>query len=210
MLSREVNLNIQLSKLTEASCVDLLQKLNDIISDASPAGSNPSTENTSYIADFTKIRVHKLLRKLQTFFDHKGSDTYETDKRQRVEEVLEQLASCPETPPALLELLCLVGSPGTIERVAEHSNASPGLLNMLSDHTSCEVRIAVAEHQSTPIKAVWKLAEDNCLDIPYRLAENPFTPYEVLEWLTECDNPFVQDRALRTIKRKHAISHRAD
>ena len=200
-------------KSPEASCVDLLQKLNDIVSEATPVSSNCSINSTGkidYSTSFTKIRVHKLLRRLQNYFDRNGSDACASDERDKLEGVLEQLASCPETPDAFLELLCLVGSPGTLERVAENSNASPELLNMLSSHTSCEVRIAVAEHQSTPISAVWKLAEDSCLDIPYRLAENPFTPFEVLEWLTEYDNPYVKERALRTITRKNATNRCAD
>lgn len=148
-------------------------------------------------------RVHELLRNLgkasaaAQFMGQKGPE-----QPNQIDNILIQLASCPETPHSILELLCLIAGSAVVERVAENANASPELLDILSCHPCCEVRMAVADNQASSICTVWKLVDDRCLDIPFRLAESAHTPHEVLEWLTEFENPYISDRACRTLERK--------
>ena len=69
----------------------------------------------------------------------------------------------------------------------------------LARHEHPEVRIAVTENLHTPDRIMLSLAADSHLDVRYAVADNPRSPVEALLLLEENENPYVADRARRTI-----------
>ncbi len=89
-------------------------------------------------------------------------------------------------------LLCSV-----IEEVRNCSQ----MLNKFSKHSSTAVRIAVADNLYTDLATMFALSSDDELDVRYSIAENCNAPIAVLQKLTGDLNPYVADRAQRTLTR---------
>ncbi|GEM_PF-585909 len=111
------------------------------------------------------------------------------------------MAVNPHTPAPVLEGLVDAGDPAHLERIAENPGASPVTLARLAFHPSEAVRAAVAENSRTPIEAVCMLANDECVDVRFRLAESYHLPLAILQVLCDDDNPFVAARARKTLRR---------
>jgi hypothetical protein len=85
--------------------------------------------------------------------------------------------------------------------IAESPNATPEILAELAMSSFSEVREAVTEHRLCPVSIQLMLAEDECPDVRFALAENHNMPFVVLEKLSNDENPFVSMRAERTMRR---------
>lgn len=121
-----------------------------------------------------------------------------------------RLASHPEASPEVLEKLSESGSDDLSKRVAENPNTAPATLDKLAGHDSAEVRIAVADNHSTPKETLRALAADANPDVRYRLAENMETSVTMLEALAEDENPYVVARAEDTLDAIKSVSDRAN
>jgi hypothetical protein len=75
------------------------------------------------------------------------------------------------------------------------------MLNKFSKHSSTAVRIAVADNLYTDLATMFALSSDDELDVRYSIAENCNAPIAVLQKLTGDLNPYVADRAQRTLTR---------
>lgn len=84
-------------------------------------------------------------------------------------------------------------------RLAENPASPPDVLAKLSDDPDPDVRAFVAGNPSTPKHIVQRLSEDEHGDIRYSMASNPCLPLEILYKLGQDQNPFVSDRAQKTI-----------
>lgn len=80
-------------------------------------------------------------------------------------------------------------------------------MSNLGLHESVEVRCAVAECSSTPPELLWKLSQDESPDVRYHLAGNHNISINVLFALTADENPYVADRAERTLDRLFSECH---
>lgn len=86
-------------------------------------------------------------------------------------------------------------------RVAENQATPELLLQDLSRDQNEEVRIAVGRNPRTPLKVILQLAFDQHDDVRYSLAENASTHLIILLCLANDENPYVKDRALKTMQR---------
>ncbi len=59
----------------------------------------------------------------------------------------------------------------------------------------------MVENQNTPVDSLWLLARDESMDIRYLLAESHHIAFEILDQLSEDHNPYVAQRAKRTLGR---------
>ncbi len=119
-----------------------------------------------------------------------------------------RLASHPEAKPSTLKKLSRHECESIVARVAENGNATIDILEDLAIHPQSEVRIAVAENVNTPPRILFMLASDSDADVRYSLAENHNVPLAVLSLLCEDDNPYVADRANKTLTRLHLSKNR--
>ncbi len=91
--------------------------------------------------------------------------------------------------------------------IANHPATSAIVLDRLSQHDDLEVRVAVADNKNTHIDTVMQLAGDDSLDLRYALAENHQIDSGILNILARDENPYVANRAQKTLLRLHqAIS----
>ena len=100
-------------------------------------------------------------------------------------------------PLALLDQTSLA----CLRRIAENSSIPSTFLEQLSMHEDALIREAVADNRGTPIDTLWVLAGDVCADVRYAMAENHNLPEEILQALTEDENPYVASRAQYTLIR---------
>ncbi|MBZ0188108.1 MAG: hypothetical protein K8F91_17805, partial [Candidatus Obscuribacterales bacterium] len=114
----------------------------------------------------------------------------------------ELIANHPDTPSVVLDAISPGASDNVLQRICEHQNCSRKLLTLLADHKSCEVRMAVIENPNTPIEKIHVLAQDDCVDVRFRMAEAVNMMNEVLEELVLDENPYVSNRASTTLVRK--------
>ncbi len=99
------------------------------------------------------------------------------------------------------------GIRNVLVKVAETADA-PTVLAELAGEARREVRMAVADNVHTPCRVKAALANDNDVDIRYALAENHGTPLEILMSLQDDQNPYVAERAKKTLERlqmKHLL-----
>jgi hypothetical protein len=68
------------------------------------------------------------------------------------------------------------------------------------------VKTAVADNANTPFDAIKTLAQDECADVRYSMAENPALPLKMLQQLAADDNAYVAHRATRTLARRNPAS----
>lgn len=85
--------------------------------------------------------------------------------------------------------------------VLEHVRNCPTLLAKFSRHSSTAVRTAVAENLYTDLATMFTLCGDADLDLRYSIAENPHAPIAILQKLTGDANPYIAERARRTVTR---------
>jgi hypothetical protein len=111
------------------------------------------------------------------------------------------LAINPNTPSPVLEQLANDNSPSTLERIAENPRTGCATLARLAHHSNPGVRAAAAENANLSPRTAWRLAHDTSADVRMRLAENYFISLEVLRKLGNDNNPYVQNRARKTIDR---------
>ncbi len=111
------------------------------------------------------------------------------------------LAINPNTPPPVLDHLTNNAPSTLLERIAEHPRAHSVTLSRLANHEDSQVRAAVAENMNTSMKTIWKLVRDPSADVRLRLAESYTVPIAVLKVLLEDENPYVADRAQKTLLR---------
>ena len=111
------------------------------------------------------------------------------------------LAGNPAAPLDQLWKLAVDADESVRRRVAENPAAGEHLLRLLYIDQSADVRIAVAENPSCPQDLIQHLVNDKNDDVRFAIAENPNVALEVLAALSEAENPFVSERAKRTISR---------
>lgn len=80
------------------------------------------------------------------------------------------------------------------------------ILRLLALSSDPELRMAVADHLNTPLAVLILLAEDVNVDVRYALAENHNISRDVLNKLLNDSNPYVANRAERTLARLGAES----
>lgn len=117
-----------------------------------------------------------------------------------------QIASNPNTPPAVLNYLARQGDAKLLERIAENPRTPGETLERLAQSAIPSVRIAVAENAKTPSAILATLAVDFDADVRYTLAENAQLPLEVLSQLSDDSNPYVSHRASSTLHKLSATS----
>jgi hypothetical protein len=90
--------------------------------------------------------------------------------------------------------------------IANHPATEPIVLHRLSQHKDVEVRMAVADHKNTHIITAMQLAWDENPDLRYALAENHQIDSGILDILTKDENPYVADRAQKTLLRLQQVN----
>lgn len=85
--------------------------------------------------------------------------------------------------------------------LAESPSASADILSELAMSSFPDVREAVADHLLCPISIRLMLADDEHIEVRFALAENHNMPFQVLEKLSQDCNPYVANRAERTMRR---------
>jgi hypothetical protein len=88
-----------------------------------------------------------------------------------------------------------------VMQAAENPATLPDILSLLADSCNLEVRMAVADNKNTLLETMMMLAQDESADLRYQLAESHNIHYSVLKVLAKDSNPFVADRAQRTLAR---------
>jgi hypothetical protein len=111
------------------------------------------------------------------------------------------IAGDANTPIELLSYFMVHYDSAIRARVAGNPSLSRGQLFDLANDDVAEVRIAVAENPATPASFIELLAEDESVDVRFAIAENHNTPSYILSMLVRDENPYVADRALRTLER---------
>ena len=106
-----------------------------------------------------------------------------------------------DTSEQTLNKLAQDSRPKIRARVAENRATPQMTLKKLSRDSNEEVRIAVGCNPSTPLRVILRLAFDEHLDVRYSLAENPNLDSSILLRLANDENPYVSQRALKTIQR---------
>lgn len=101
-----------------------------------------------------------------------------------------------------LHMLSHSSCPKVRSRVAENPQTSAPTLEHLSQDLNVEVRIGLGNNRNTPIHILWQLALDEHLDVRFNLADNANTTPLILAWLSADDNPYIAQRANKTI---HAL-----
>ena len=95
----------------------------------------------------------------------------------------------------------------TANYIAGQASTSAAVLHNLSKHNDVKVRTSVADNENTSANTSMQLAGDANADLRYALAENHQLDSRILDILAKDENPFVADRAQKTLLRlKQAIS----
>lgn len=90
-----------------------------------------------------------------------------------------------------------------IQKIERNALTSRALLRRLACSPNVEVRIAVCDHVNSSLQILQKLASDENTDVRFALAENHNLDREILETLTNDANPYVAQRALKTLLRAY-------
>ena len=85
--------------------------------------------------------------------------------------------------------------------LAEEASTSPQTLLKLSRDKDPEVRLSAGEHPNMPYVGLRELVQDPCIDVRFGLAGNHNIPISILSMLTQDENPYVEDRAKRSLDR---------
>jgi hypothetical protein len=122
----------------------------------------------------------------------------------------QRLASYPEASPQVLDKLSDKGCTDVAKRVAENNQAAPETLEKLACHDDSEVRSAVTENANASTDLLNTLAQDENPDVRFELAGNANTPVPILESLKQDENPYVVDRAEKTLNSVRSVLETAD
>jgi hypothetical protein len=90
-----------------------------------------------------------------------------------------------------------------IRRIERNVRTPHFLLRRLAASASAELRTAVGEHKNAPNEVLQKLASDESDDVRFSLAENHNLDKQILELLSVDANPYVAQRASRTLSRAY-------
>ena len=118
------------------------------------------------------------------------------------------LAGDPTITAQKLARLARSRHPRVRARVAENTGASEALLVALSADAVAEVRAAVAANPRAPYNLLVYLLGDQSADVRYALAEDYDLAPELLDWLSQDQNPYVAERASKTLKRVDPYNRR--
>ncbi len=89
----------------------------------------------------------------------------------------------------------------SVRQVAENPSTPAQALHKLAKSLDVGVRTAIADHINTSIETIMFLTQDASADLRYALAENHNIDSSALHLLTEDTNPYVAQRALKTLAR---------
>lgn len=166
----------------------------------------------NFICECPNPRITEAIQKLvNTWLEHSGGSVPQFSESLKqaldatddeVVEICWLLSVNPNTPPSVLEDLCLGASSQLLERIAENSNTGASTLAQLSYQAVAEIRIATASNPATPLASIMMMVEDDNPDVRFSIAENPKVPAAALELLTRDDNPYVKMRAEVTLARE--------
>ncbi len=98
-----------------------------------------------------------------------------------------------------LRKLLETGDLETRLRLAENEASPPDVLRTLSNDKDPEVRAGIANNPSTTHNTLKCLATDTHDDVRFSMASNPHLPLAILQGFSEDHNPYVSDRAHKTI-----------
>jgi hypothetical protein len=88
-----------------------------------------------------------------------------------------------------------------IREIGKHPGTPSYILERLSLSANADIRMAVGDHPNTSLEVLWLLSVDSDADVRYSLAENHNMNGEVLTALSLDTNPYVANRAERTLVR---------
>jgi Leucine rich repeat variant len=111
------------------------------------------------------------------------------------------IAVHPGSPGAMLQIISEQCTEGFAERVAENPSTWPSTLRELATHVSPRVRTAVVQNVNTPSDVLFALACDESADVRYAMADGVQGDVQLLQHLTEDENPYVASRAKRSLSR---------
>lgn len=164
----------------------------------------PKTD-LSFIFDFDWKSIHHMKDAVTYYLSARLHAVSQRATRGIMEDGCPQLkrmmASNPQTSPELLDFLSCVSDEAALVRIAENPNTSRETLSVLAFHNDAEVRCAVADNINTPDTCFKRLAMDESSDVRYRVAENPSAPLASLYAVLKDENPYVSQRAKRTLSR---------
>jgi hypothetical protein len=110
------------------------------------------------------------------------------------------VAGNPNTPLTVLSRLADDECYPIRRTVAGNPKTPVELLTKLSMDDCPEVRLGVAENPHTPPQTLALLADDSAIDVRYGIAEIPHMPEDILLKLARDENPYVRNRALKTLQ----------
>lgn len=112
------------------------------------------------------------------------------------------IAANPETSAVLLRKLATLTEDRLIlTYLAENRSTPADTLKALSLHESQEIRTAVADNPCCPKETLKDLAKDDSADLRFAMAENHCLAEDLLHDLAMDANPWVKDRAEKTLAR---------
>lgn len=109
------------------------------------------------------------------------------------------LAGSDQTPTHELIRLARNSAAVVRRRVAENPRTPLIALIKLTYDRDPDVRIGVCDNSCTPAGLLMLLAGSSCVDVRFAIAENSQSPSQILRVLTRDENPYVADRAARTL-----------
>jgi hypothetical protein len=89
----------------------------------------------------------------------------------------------------------------SVRQAAKNPRTSAHVLNKLARSADLSVRLAVADHGNTSSETIMFLTKDISVDLRYALAENHNIDTTALYLLAEDSNPYVVQRANKTLAR---------
>lgn len=125
--------------------------------------------------------------------------------KERLRERLYICAGNDQTPVDVLAQLAYDRSIPVRRRVAENPRTPIAILEKLAADPDKDVRIAVSENGSTPAGLLLRIACTDCSDVRYAIAENSHTPRQILCMLMRDENPYIADRAGKTMDWQQSI-----
>jgi len=111
------------------------------------------------------------------------------------------LAGNPSAHAEMLEKLSKSSDSRVRARVAEHPMTPIRVLLALVSDRSPEVRESVSYNPAVTSVLLHQLANDSSEDVRYAIAENLAIPHAILTKLANDENPYVAQRALKTLSR---------
>lgn len=88
-----------------------------------------------------------------------------------------------------------------ILRMAEDCATPPQILEQLVLCCDPDIHLALVDNPATPLSVLKSLTKSDQVDVRYAMAENHNLEITILDLLTDDDNPYVADRAQRTLSR---------